>query len=102
MVLRSGYHACVPFCRAFVSARQWQQLPHRLAAGNQRIIHATAGELKRIPAQIRQRHRQLLAEDKADRGGRPAFRPTSKHVLNPLSNWVHPLLKGSRLALNAD
>ncbi len=77
-----------PARRALGDKHQWQQLQHKLADGNRRMIRATAGELRRLPAQIRQQRRALLSEDKTDRGSRPAFRPTSKHVLNPLSNWV--------------
>lgn len=74
--------------RPFGKRQQWQQLPQRLAAGRRRIVHATAGELKRLPAQLRQQRRALLAEDRTDRGSRPAFRPTNNLVLNPLANWV--------------
>jgi hypothetical protein len=74
--------------RPFGSKHQWQQLPQRLAVGKARIINATAGELMRLPEQLRQQRRALLAEDRSDRGSRPAFRPTNNLVLNPLANWV--------------
>jgi hypothetical protein len=84
--------------RPFGKRNQWQQLPQRLAAGRRRIVHATAGEFKRLPAQLRQQRRALLAEDRADRGSRPAFRPTNNLVLNPLANWVRGLKRPRDLA----